>query len=234
MKRSPLLVFLALLLAAAQGCGAAPQIATDEPPSPTPVVIRETVVVVFTPTDSALEEAPSPTAPGATPTSGQPTSTQDPPINTQAPPTDTQPPLPSPTPLVLQVSEIEGPSALIDGFVLFPSLATDSLFIRVEATNPSAGDFPGAGISHVDIIIFNPSNQEVHRRTERVFAYCSFGGGEPDCNIFRFADTGYVWPETGIPIESGFHTANIVVHSEDPENGPQEWTSTVTFEIRLP
>jgi hypothetical protein len=57
-------------------------------------------------------------------------------------------------------------------------------------------------------------NGQVHQRTEQTAGYCAFGGGEPDCNIWDFAEQGNQWPN-GDSIEPGDYSLRATVYAED-------------------
>lgn len=214
----PILMLAGLAVLATLTCNLfTPQDATS---TPTERVLIETVVVVVTPTETTPVP---PTQPVASPT----------PLELEVDPvfTPTQPP-PSPTPLVLVVVPIEGPSDILDGKFLFPDYtggATSELVFQVLARNPEAGEHDGAGVSNVEFIIFDQNGQEVHRRTENLAGYCAFGGGEPDCNVWRFAERDFKWP-SGLDIQSGIHTLVATINMQDDDF----WEGQITFEIKLP
>ena len=57
-----------------------------------------------------------------------------------------------------------------------------------------SGSTDGAGIESVTFIIRDETGKKVHERTERNAGYCVFGGGEPDCTVWRFSEHGDKWP----------------------------------------
>jgi hypothetical protein len=90
-------------------------------------------------------------------------------------------------------------------------VVSGALAFQVFASTDGVND--GAGIDRVDMEIIG-NNGQVHQRTERTAGYCAFGGGEPDCNIWDFAEHGNQWPN-GDPIEPGDYTLRATVHAED-------------------
>ncbi len=88
---------------------------------------------------------------------------------------------------------------------------SDALVFQVFASTDGVND--GAGIDRVDMRIIGP-NGEVHQRTEQTAAYCAFGGGEPDCSIWNFAEHGNEWPN-GDPIEPGDYILRATVYAKD-------------------
>lgn len=98
-----------------------------------------------------------------------------------------------------------------------------ALNFRVAAWDPAVGDDDGDGIDGVNLEIFGPSGL-VHERREGTDGYCAFGGGEPDCTSFVFADGGWAWPESGMPVESGFHTLRATVFADDGRTLEATWS----------
>lgn len=77
-----------------------------------------------------------------------------------------------------------------------------ALAFRVRAFDSTVGERDGAGIANVDLIILDPDGNEVYRRRESTAGYCAFGGGEPNCTVYVFADHDNAWPN-GEPIRDG-------------------------------
>ncbi|MBN1218416.1 MAG: hypothetical protein JXM69_05785 [Anaerolineae bacterium] len=167
----------------------------------------------------------------------------------QIPPTPTPtltptPIPPTPTPIPPQPTlpdrvdvPVDGGRADLDGHIRIPGFTKeqlkgpdsevtfrDRLVFQVVAYNPNQGQHDGAGIKEVNIQIFGP-NGKVHERTERNAGYCVFGGGEPDCNVFKFDQNNYRWPEEGQPsIENGSHSVEITITTEDNETENWRWS----------
>jgi hypothetical protein len=218
---------LAVLLLVQLACASfSPQVvvvtATSEPEQQ---VVRETVIVEVTPIDqpAATEaavptEAPAPTAQTAVET-----------VVVTAPP----PNQPSPTPLRLRTARIEGDTGKIRATIVWPDYggpATTDLVFWVEARNPSVGKKDGAGIKSVDFVLTDSNGQDVYTHTENTSRYCGFGGGEPDCVVFHFADNNFNWPGTNLPIQNDDYTLTATVNSADGN----QWSGSGTFSIRLP
>lgn len=200
----------AVLVVTATGEPATAQTGTAVPPTTVDTPVIQTVIVTQPPVDPATPVV-------QTVVVTEPTATQ----------------APSPTPLVLRTVPIEGDEDLIQGRIIFPDYqpaATTDLVFLAEARNPSLGDEDGAGISTVDFAIFDSNGTEVYRRTEERSRYCAFSGGEPDCVIFRFADTNFTWPGTGLPIQNGLHTLVVTVNAADGNS----WSGQAEFNIQLP
>jgi hypothetical protein len=205
------IVLLAQLACAIPLSQGSPQIvvvtATSEPEQQ---VVRETVVVVVT--------QPAPTAQPVVET-----------VVVTAPPPDQ----PSPTPLRLRTARIEGDTGKIRATIVWPDYggpATTELVFWVEARNPSVGKKDGAGIKSVDFALTDSNGQDVYSHTENTSRYCGFGGGVPDCVIFRFADNNFNWPGTNLPIQNDDYTLTATVNSADGN----QWSGSGTFSIRLP
>ncbi|MGE5222739.1 MAG: hypothetical protein ACM3PY_09885 [Omnitrophica WOR_2 bacterium] len=195
--------------------------------------IVQTVVVVVTATTTANDSSLL-TGSTATPVTVNSSPTQTPENNPiqEATATNAPPPRPSPTPLVLVSVPVEGDKGRIRARILYPTYnpaATTDLVFQVKAHNPQAGNYDGAGIDSIDFVI-SKDGQQVYSRTEKNAAYCAFGGGEPDCNIFNFASNNYQWPQTGIALQSGTYTLDITIHSANGDS----WGGQITFNIQLP
>ncbi len=104
------------------------------------------------------------------------------------------------------------------------TLVTDALAFQVEAFDAATGNYDGAGIQQVDMRILDSSGHVVHERTERRAGYCAFGGGEPDCNVWVFAEHANQWPG-GAPVQNGEYTLQAIVRSS---NG-----ATITVEKKV-
>lgn len=104
--------------------------------------------------------------------------------------------------------------------------ATAELVFQVQAYDPSVGQRDGEGIAYVDMRILNSDGVAVHQRTERNAGYCVFGGGEPDCNVWVFAENDYRWPN-GEPILSDEYTLEATVYARSGH------TATVRTRVRI-
>ena len=112
-----------------------------------------------------------------------------------------------------------------------PGLASDGVYsalvFQVEAHDSAYGNQDGAGIRSVNLRILDPDGREVHQRTEQNAAYCAFGGGEPDCTIWRFGEHSDAWP-SGEPVRYGEpHRLRAVVNAEDGRSITVEMTVTI-------
>jgi hypothetical protein len=129
------------------------------------------------------------------------------------------PPTPSPTPFPTSTPTPMAPSppSPLTATIVHPKEgeyqpATTELVFQVQAYDPSVGQHDGDGIAYVDMRILNSDRTEVHQRTERNAGYCAFGGGEPDCNRWVFAEHNYRWPN-GEPIISDIYTLKATVYA---------------------
>lgn len=144
------------------------------------------------------------------------------------------PPKPSPTPVMLESSLGQGEG--ITAKFVFPGSslnATSSLVFRVIAFRSDGPKTDGAGIKEVEFRICrgdcDNGGTVVYHRTEQNAAYCSFGGGEPDCTVFRFTK-GSTWPDTTTPVENGDYRVDAQVR---PKSGNAFWQGHVDFKIKL-
>ncbi len=226
----------------------------SNPPPPAPTVNSATAVALarltvsaaqppvtttFTPVPptAAPTQPSSPTAPPtAAPTTAAPpttTATTAPPTatSTAIPPTarptlrPTQAPRPpTPTPLVLATDPIPGQ---LDARILYLSLATNGIYIEVEAREQKPNARNGQGVAKVVFEIRNQAGQRVHTQTETNPRFCAFGG---DDNCFwPIPATNARWPSTGLPIQNGEYTVKATVF--DAANNSQD-SNTVTFRIQ--
>lgn len=104
--------------------------------------------------------------------------------------------------------------------------ATDvrgALAFRVRTFDRTVGERDGAGIANVDLIILDADGNEVYRRRESTAGYCAFGGGEPNCNVYVFADHDNAWP-SGEPIRDGEnYRLRAEVHAKDGSSTAEGW-----------
>lgn len=111
-----------------------------------------------------------------------------------------------------------GPSEQVDLPVF-----NEQIVFRLFVYDPSFANEDGAGINSVDIQITDFNGQVVESRTEQAAAYCAFGGGEPDCTIWKFAEHGNEWPN-GLPVCSGRgYEASMTVDAKNDNNDGALW-----------
>jgi hypothetical protein len=222
--------------------------AVAPPPTEVPTAVPvEPTATAAVPTDTAVPPtAVSTEAPQATPV---PTNT---PVPTETPvsaPTDTPPPEPTATPILIAILPVDGSDGnqnlhndhavkdgrniLLPGFsqaqVSEPMVFRDRAVFRVEVFDDAAGSRDGDGIQNVTFTISDESGNPVHERTENQAGYCVFGGGEPDCDVWVFAEHDYRWPG-GAPIVNGTYSVEAVINPENGEGVSWFWS----FVVELP
>jgi hypothetical protein len=210
--------------------------------------------VASSPTEAADATAVVPTDTPAppTPTQAQPPTDTPPPPPTDTPlpaPTDTPPPEPTATPIFVAVLPVDGSDGnqnlgnnnpvkdgrniTLPGFsqaeVSDPMVFRDRMVFQVEVFDAAYGEQDGDGIEHVTFRITDPNDKLVHERRENQAGYCVFGGGEPDCNVWMFADEGYRWPG-GDPIVNGTYSVEAVISPQNGEGVSWFWS----FQVELP
>ena len=88
-----------------------------------------------------------------------------------------------------------GRNLLLPGFAPYevadPMVFGDRIVFQAEVFDKEVGQTDGAGIESVTFTIRDENGDIVHERTERNPGYCVFGGGEPDCTVWRFSEHGY-------------------------------------------
>jgi hypothetical protein len=90
----------------------------------------------------------------------------------------------------------------------------DALIFQVEAYDTAVGNNDGDGIQRVDLWVDDAFGNMVYSHRENSAGYCAFGGGEPDCTVWYFADHNYQWPD-GIPLTPGQHMLRAQVNTPD-------------------
>lgn len=112
-----------------------------------------------------------------------------------------------------------GRNVLVPGNVAYGAGDTasfrDRIVFQVEVFDRTVGQQDGAGIESVAFTITDETGQEVHTRTETTPGFCVFGGGEPDCIVWRFSEHGGQWPG-GASLQPGVHGVQIFIK---PKNG---------------
>jgi hypothetical protein len=221
-----------------------PILITVDPPAATATATPTPIdVVVDPPATATASPAPTHTAtpiPTVTPTPPPP-----------PPPTATSPPPPpSPTPVLIAVLPVDGGgddtlnisnnnpakqgrNITLPGFspneASQPMVFRNRMVFQAEVMDKNVGNYDGAGIDNVRFTIDDDRGRQVHFRQENNAGYCVFGGGEPDCNVLRFAESGYRWPdgETLFPV---FYNVTIDIQ---PKNG-NAVTWVWSYKVELP
>ena len=196
-------------------------------------------------TAEAPAPQPSPTSVVLAPTEAPPLTPTEVVVEPTAPPT----PLPSPTPIAISVLPVdgsdgnvslgndhpvkEGRNVTLPGFdpaeLQDPMVFRERLVFQVEVRDRSAGPNDGDGIQHVRFAITDQRGQQVHARQENNAGYCVFGGGEPLCNVWRFDETGYRWPD-GAMLFPGNYSVVIDITPYQAEAVSWFWN----FDVELP
>lgn len=158
---------------------------------------------------------------------------------TRPAPTPTKAAVAQPAPTPTDISRVPSGSVGqgITAMFVFPGSslnATRDLTFRLIAYLQDGPKTDGAGIKQVEFRICRDNcddeNNVVYRRVEQNAAYCAFGGGEPDCNIFHFSRGAY-WPDTNTPVQSGNYAIEARV---TPKNGDAYWQGQIEFKIQAP
>ncbi|HEY4691689.1 MAG TPA: hypothetical protein VIK33_20440 [Anaerolineae bacterium] len=218
------IVLIVVLMAS---CSAAPT------PEPDLVATRVFIEQAAAATLTAAAPPPSPTV----------ANTPAPLADTPPPPTDA-PIRPTATLSVFANVPVDGDNGDLLGEVVIPGsvppapdplVFTTQIVFRVLAHDPQAGNDDGAGIDSVDFTILqinsDGSEEVVHTRTERNAGYCAFGGGEPECDVWVFADHANTWP-SGQPVQNGPYRAEMSIHPQDPNRQGASWR--FTFDVQIP
>ncbi|MEJ2558067.1 MAG: hypothetical protein P8186_17970 [Anaerolineae bacterium] len=244
------------LLAAA--CGSAPPAPTPDVEAAVQTAIAQTRVFEDA-VATSIAATLAANAPQITPTASQlPTTTPTPqvdvPTPTNTPPLPTATPIPASTEEKLAIAESDvdgndgndflrgssdsnqGRVVLLPGFaaseVTRPVVFRDRMVFRVEVFDTRIGLVDGAGIQDVTFqIVADAGNGEVvYERQENNPGYCVFGGGEPNCNVLVFAESGNRWPDPfGGEILNGQYLAIIDIVPVDRE--PAQWRWSFNIEI---
>lgn len=115
------------------------------------------------------------------------------------------------------------------------AVAKDYMSFRVHICYPDCKNNRADGKDVKDVnFYFCKSNVNDCRKNNAIFsqtennpAFCSFGGGEPNCNIIYFNQTDK-WPN-GTKIENGDYKLSIEAHSNFQNTF---WNGTIQFQIR--
>jgi hypothetical protein len=161
-------------------------------------------------------------------------------------PTSTPTPTPSPQASVLQpqgvIIQVNGGDGDLEGELFMnPSymvstleeddtiVVGDRFYLELFVYDPQVGRTDGAGINRVEFE-FNCPNEEQFRRIERTPRYCSFGGGEPDCNVLVLR-SGEMFPGTNCEIVNNYYSVNITAYPNDRSREPGNWVFNIRPEI---
>jgi len=199
----------------------------------------QSVAQVATVPPSAPLSLPTATLPPAIPTTAATATRRPLPTPTvpkaTVPPT-VPPPIPVPTEIIRESSRGQGQG--ITAKFIYPNYspaATNSLVFRVIAYESKGPQTDGAGIKNVAFKVCRDNCDDdqniVYQRTEENAAYCTFGGGEPTCDVFTFKRGSY-WPDTKTPVQDGNYVVEAAATSKNNPNFI--WTGQINFKIKLP
>jgi hypothetical protein len=105
----------------------------------------------------------------------------------------------------------------------------ERMVFQAEVFDDNVGTYDGAGIENVRFSIFDDRGRLVHFRQENNAGYCVFGGGEPDCNVLVFADSGFKWPE-GEKLYPVTHQVDIEIQPQNGNAVNWVWSFGVEFD----
>lgn len=193
-------------------------------------------VTVAPPTSTTPQEATA--APPAATATSEPTATAQPTATLVPRPTATvpRPPTPTNTPVAEAadpfVPGVGTPKGLI-GKIVLPGYSgpldtpvfRDLIVFKLLVFDPAFGNFDGAGIKAVNIEAVDPLGRTVIEQREGSWAYCAFANPQnsPNCDVWRFSEHGFTWPN-GEPVCAGSgYSANMVVETENPANNEANW-----------
>jgi hypothetical protein len=250
------LISAGLLLAA---CGSAPPAPTPDVEAAVQTTIAQTRVFEDA-VATSIAATLAANAPQSTPTASEELATTTPTPQVEVPTPTNTPPVPTATPvaapteekLAIEESDVDGNDGndflrgssdsnqgrvvLLPGFaaseVTRPMVFRDRMVFRVEVFDTRTGLVDGAGIQDVTFrIVADAGNGEVvYERQEKNAGYCVFGGGEPNCNVLVFAESGNRWPDPfGGEILNGQYLAIIDIVPVDGE--PAQWRWSFNVEI---
>ncbi len=109
-------------------------------------------------------------------------------------------------------------------------LFRNRMYFRLDVTRTEKNrkiDYVDFSIKKTDA---NGDETTVHMQKEGSAAYCSFGGGEPNCNVLALKPNAQ-WPSTHQPIENGEYRIDADVHLKG-QNNSVNWS--VNFVIDIP
>jgi hypothetical protein len=208
-------------------------IPTEAPPPP-PTAAPPAPTEVPPPPPTAASPAPT-EVPPPPPTAASPAPTEvPPPPPTAAPPPPTEAPLPTEEPAAYRdvnfggtprPDEIPGGArytlriAGADGEEDGKPIVRTRFAIRLSVRIPADARRDGDGISVVEYSI-SGNRGTSYTRSERNASYCSFGGGEPDCQLQSLTDD---WPDDE-------YFVNMKIKPKDESIGEINWN--FTFIIR--
>ncbi len=120
--------------------------------------------------------------------------------------------------VTIQILDIANRGPLNGNFSLHPEFSPTKFSFFAFAGDidaPCQGE-DGCNIDRVDLYLFDPNGTRVHMRTERNPSYCAFGGGDNGnpCTFYVYADHGNKWPN-GSPVIAGVYRMYAEAFSKD-------------------
>jgi len=208
--------------------------------TPAPTVVAQ----LASDTPGALPEAGASPTPLDTPLPTSPPSTEVPPVTEAPRPSRT--PSPQPTPVLLAVVPVDGSDdsnvTLHNNFpvrngqnIVLPGISPDRVnpdepfvfedrvAMRVVVFDAGVGQHDGDGIESVRFTISaEDSGAVVWEKLETSAPYCAFGGDDPNCPAFEFADRDPYWPSRD-PVVDGGYNVEIVITPYSGEADTWRW-----------
>ena len=179
-----------------------------------------------------IPPTPAPPTPTFTPTPVPPTATPIPVV--------VEPGLPQPEGVLVQgpggdpgnlAGDIYTAPGTLAGYRNGNPVFRDRLYFEMYVFDPAYGAGSGAGIDSVTFNIYCPDGGS-YSRTERNARYCSFGGGEPNCDAIRLVPGDYL-PDSDCLIEDGEgYSASIDAFPSDQRRREGNWN--FSFAVDLP
>jgi hypothetical protein len=111
-----------------------------------------------------------------------------------------------------------------NGYAIFRNY----FYLRLRVNDPSRGNNDGDGVDSVYFRLRDEFGDTVDERREGTAGYCTFGGGEPNCNVLELR-AGAQWPNSGREVRNGTYVAEIEVYL-DGDNA-MDYFMTVDFII---
>ena len=225
-------------------------------PTPTGTYQTPTYTPSYTPTPTGTYETPTytptPTGTYETPTytpTPTPTDNTTPTYTPTATPTENYTPTYTPTPTPTQPY---GGGLPPTGYEVYPPVAQlgdlvgsiwvpenygpahepsfhDWFYFEAYVYDPMVGNHLGAGIAYVDFTFYSESGgNPIYYRREQSARYCSFSGGEPNCNLAEIGQ-GAEWPGTNDGLMPGRY--RVVIDAVPSNNGRSGAHWEMYFEI---
>jgi|GEM_PF-924378 len=105
----------------------------------------------------------------------------------------------------------------------------DRFYFELYVYDPHAGNNVGDGIDRVEFEISCPNGGR-YNRTEQAARYCSFSGGEPDCNVVRLRANENL-PGSNCRVENGNYNIDITAFPHDRNRDRGNWNFDFTIDV---